>query len=150
MVDIDNKAALVEAANEAGRNSRRAGAPTLTVDSDRLTLIAWLKWNDRNGDFDDPYVFHEGPDGLLPAGWYVSTSDDRVSYADTAFGEADARSYAAEMTSPIADLWLVLAEMLETDGCGHADCAETCALGCSWTDDNPTCSRCKCTRPEDA
>jgi hypothetical protein len=34
--------------------------------------------------------------------------------------------------------------------CEHAGCAATCSLGCTWTDDDPTCSRCKCTRPEDA
>ena len=50
-------ATLVAKANDAGRSSSRAGAaPTLAVDSDRATLIAWLKWNDRNGDFDPKLV----------------------------------------------------------------------------------------------
>ena len=41
------------AANEAGRSSRRSGAPRLHVDSSRQTLIRWLCWNDPNGCYTD-------------------------------------------------------------------------------------------------
>ena len=42
------RSVLANAANAAGRLSRRAGAPVLDADSPRETLIAWLQWNDRS------------------------------------------------------------------------------------------------------
>ena len=40
-------------ANEAGRGSRRRGAPILSVRSSRETILDWLQWNDPNGAYTD-------------------------------------------------------------------------------------------------
>lgn len=38
-------------ANDSSKLSSVRGAPRLSSDSDHATLIAWLTWNDRNGDY---------------------------------------------------------------------------------------------------
>jgi hypothetical protein len=35
------------------RRLAHASAPHLTADASRDTLVDWLTWNDRNGEFDD-------------------------------------------------------------------------------------------------
>lgn len=49
-----NRKRLAEAANEAGRSSRRRGAPRLHADSPREDVLRWLQWNDPNGGYLDP------------------------------------------------------------------------------------------------
>jgi hypothetical protein len=107
-------AIIVAAANVAGSTSRRSGAPTLALDSSRDTLVAWLKWNDPNGDWDKPYLWHEGLDGLFDPGWYVNADDGLPThrFGDGALGEKLARDFV-EQESPIADLWETIAEMLD-------------------------------------
>jgi hypothetical protein len=41
---------LAKAANEAGRKSRRGGAPRLTAASTASAIAEWLQWNDPNGE----------------------------------------------------------------------------------------------------
>jgi hypothetical protein len=61
---------LAERANEAASLSRRAGAPRLTAESTRETLIAWLQWNDPNGSYTDELADIEGFDPMdLPTAW---------------------------------------------------------------------------------
>jgi len=47
---------VVAWANATGRASRRAGAPTLMIDSPRRDVLAWLAWHDPNGTFVDEDV----------------------------------------------------------------------------------------------
>lgn len=52
-----NKEKIARVANEAVRLSRKRGGPRLSADSDVDELIAWLQWNDPNGNYhpeDDP------------------------------------------------------------------------------------------------
>lgn len=64
-IDIMVKEALLEeqirvrklvaaCANEISYSSRRRGAPKISIDSSRETIIDWLTWNDPNGDYYDP------------------------------------------------------------------------------------------------
>ena len=48
-----SRTSIATRANQAGRESRRGGAPHLTASSSRLTLIDWLVWNDPNGSYTD-------------------------------------------------------------------------------------------------
>ena len=106
------RSVLAHAANAAARLSRRPGAPVLDVDSPRGTLIAWLKWNDGNGDFDDPVVWHEGPEGLLDEGWWVSAPEGHRQWFGTGpEAESKARAHAASLTVSIDELWESLAGM---------------------------------------
>ena len=64
------RSVLANAANAAGRLSRRAGAPVLDADSSRETLIAWLSWNDPNGAYTDEACVREGePPLTLEGAW---------------------------------------------------------------------------------
>jgi hypothetical protein len=47
-----NRAAIAHYANRIGLESRSRGAPILRANSSVDQLIAWLKWNDPNGDYD--------------------------------------------------------------------------------------------------
>jgi hypothetical protein len=61
---------IVEWANEAGRLSRRGGAPHLKIDSPRVVLLDWLQWNDPNGWYTDRNVKIEGQEPLsLEEAW---------------------------------------------------------------------------------
>ena len=105
-------AVLARAANAAGRLSRRPGAPVLSAESPRETLIAWLQWNDGNGDFDNPVVWREGPEGLLDEGWWVSAPEGHRQWFGTGpEAESKARAYAASLTVSIDELWESLASM---------------------------------------
>lgn len=55
-----SRAQLVAKANEGGRLSRVPGAPHLTPESSRETLIAWLAWNDPNGSHTDEDAIADG------------------------------------------------------------------------------------------
>jgi len=58
------KLEIVAAMNAAGAASRRAGAPTISVDSPRGTLLALLTWNDPNGAYTDEAGAIEGFDPM--------------------------------------------------------------------------------------
>lgn len=55
-----NRAEIARRANAGGMLSSNRGAPFVTVDSTRETLIAWLGWNDRNGTYSDDDCRREG------------------------------------------------------------------------------------------
>jgi hypothetical protein len=64
------RAALVVLANESSRLSRRGGAPRLTPESSRETLLAWLQWNDRNGVYLDHLAIADGAEPMsLDEAW---------------------------------------------------------------------------------
>ena len=48
-----SKARVIAAVNEAGRLSRRGGAPMLSTGSSREVILRWLQWNDPNGVYVD-------------------------------------------------------------------------------------------------
>ena len=48
------RTALASLANAIGQASARRGAPHLTAEATRETLIAWLEWCDPNGTYADP------------------------------------------------------------------------------------------------
>lgn len=56
--------AVLNLANEAGRESSNPGAPVLTATSSRLDLIRWLTWNDPHGSYTDSDCAAEGMDPL--------------------------------------------------------------------------------------
>ena len=45
------RAEIAVRANAAARDSSKSGAPRLSVDSKLSTLLAWLAWNDANGEY---------------------------------------------------------------------------------------------------
>lgn len=49
----ERRAEIAASANAIGRMSRRGGCPTLTADSIRQSLCAWLQWHDANGSHTD-------------------------------------------------------------------------------------------------
>ena len=59
MGNTTNRAAVVLAANEAGRLSRYGGAPVLSEDSARETLVLWLQWCDPNGSHTDELALRD-------------------------------------------------------------------------------------------
>lgn len=65
-----DKARLCRIANEVGRTARYRGAPVLSPDSARETLIAWMQWNDPNGVHTDELAELEGFDPYtLESAW---------------------------------------------------------------------------------
>jgi hypothetical protein len=67
---VVDRAAVAVKANDAGRLSRQRGAPRLTADSPRHTLLRWLEWNDPNGSYSDEAGAIEGaPPLTVDAAW---------------------------------------------------------------------------------
>jgi hypothetical protein len=109
---LAERATIAARCNAAAQGARYSGAPRLTADASRATLIAWLKWNDPNGEYDDPHVWREGPDGLMDEGWWVNAQGERPAWFGTGQeAEAKARAYAEDYTTPLEDLWAILAEV---------------------------------------
>jgi hypothetical protein len=64
LLSLEARKVLADKMNDAGRTSRRRGAPHVTADSDRATLIRWLQWNDPNGRYSDEDAKRDDMDPL--------------------------------------------------------------------------------------
>ena len=54
---------VVQFANQAGRESRRPGAPILTEASTLDQLVMWLEWNDPNGQYTEDFGYSNNETG---------------------------------------------------------------------------------------
>jgi hypothetical protein len=56
------RAQIAARANAEAKLCRYGGAPTLSADSPRESVVAWLQWNDPNGSHDDYLAEKDGCD----------------------------------------------------------------------------------------
>lgn len=73
MLSQKHRADIAAWANVVGLKSRRSGAPSLSADSSRETLLRWLQWNDPDGAYTDDAresdASIDGPPNTLEEAW---------------------------------------------------------------------------------
>lgn len=69
------RANIAHDANEVAMSSRRPGAPSLSDESTREQLIAWLSWNDPNGSYTDEALAVEDYEPMTTEGAWEAISD---------------------------------------------------------------------------
>ena len=81
------RASVARAANDLAAQSHARGAPGLSPDATRETLIAWLQWEDGNGAWSDADSRREGMDPItVDVAWHAVA---RAASADDDRGDCD-------------------------------------------------------------